>query len=84
MSPEDAARAVRLTRRRLGLTQVQLALILDVTPRAVRRWERCERRVPGMVLLVLVLLSVDDGALSTAQAIRTTHERIDLLLTGVY
>jgi DNA-binding transcriptional regulator YiaG len=43
-------------RGHLGLTQVQLAKRLGVSPNAVARWERGERRISEPVARLLTLL----------------------------
>lgn len=43
-------------RAQLGLTQVQLAKQLGVSPNAVARWERSERRIFEPVAKLLTLL----------------------------
>lgn len=40
-------------RKRLGLTQVELAQKLDVTPQTVANWERGRTRLPAYAVLSL-------------------------------
>jgi hypothetical protein len=49
----------------LGIAQQRLAHLFNVSPRAVRRWEYGERRVPRGVVILVRLLA--DGAVTIAQ-----------------
>jgi DNA-binding transcriptional regulator YiaG len=57
MKPDE----VRALRRKLGLTQLQLALALRVTPNTVARWEQGERRVTPLAEGALTLLALTHG-----------------------
>jgi DNA-binding transcriptional regulator YiaG len=55
---------LRDARRRLGLTQTELALALKLGgdgARTVRRWEDGQRPVPLVVALAIDLMLRDDG-----------------------
>lgn len=52
MTPEE----VKEIRRKLGLSQSQLALQLGCIPLTVSRWERGERKIPGPSQAALRLL----------------------------
>jgi transcriptional regulator with XRE-family HTH domain len=46
----------RQIRRELGLSQSQLAKLLDVWPNTVAHWDRGDKPVPGTVELAMRLL----------------------------
>lgn len=47
---------LRRARKRLGLTQAQLAAILKIAPNSVARLERDERKIDGPLELAITLL----------------------------
>jgi DNA-binding transcriptional regulator YiaG len=51
------AAELKRARLRLGLTQVELAKVLNVTSATVSRWERGEHKIPGAVALALPTLT---------------------------
>lgn len=53
---KERAKFVFAAREWLGKTQVEFAAQLDVTPRAVRRWECGETVVPYTVCLAIAYL----------------------------
>jgi DNA-binding transcriptional regulator YiaG len=54
---------LKAARHQLGLTQHQLAALLDADPRTVRRWENDERAIPGSVGILVRLLCLMPDAL---------------------
>ena len=52
MEPDD----VRAVRHEMGLTQVALAKLLNVSPRTVQKWEQAERRPRGTAITAIRLL----------------------------
>ena len=65
---QDAARYVRRVRRRLGLTQVELARRIDVPRETIRNWEQGKRCPTGAAR---ALLRVLDKAPETALRVLT-------------
>jgi putative transcriptional regulator len=62
---QDAARFVRRVRRRLGLTQQEFALRIDVPLDTIRNWEQGKRHPTGAARALLKVLDrVPKAALS--------------------
>lgn len=53
MEIEMSAQEIRRLRQALGMTQVQLAALLDVHKATIKRWETGKTRVPGHVVTYL-------------------------------
>lgn len=64
----DMARYARRVRRRLGLTQVEFARLVDVSHEAIRNWEHGKRSPTGAAR---TLLSVLDKAPEAALRVLT-------------
>lgn len=60
--PPFDARALRVARERLGLTQAQLGKRIGVAANTIARWERGERRMehPELLRLALERLALQD------------------------
>ena len=65
---QDMARYARRIRRRLGLTQIELARRIDVPQETIRNWEQGKRRPTGAAR---ALLRVLDKAPETALRVLT-------------
>ena len=65
---QDMARYARLVRRRLGLSQTELARRIDVSPETIRNWEQGKRCPTGAAR---ALLRVLDRAPETALRVLT-------------
>ena len=65
---QDMARFARRVRRRLGLTQVEFALRIDVSHETIRNWEQGKRGPTGAAR---ALLRVLDKAPETALRVLT-------------
>ncbi len=65
---QDAARYARRIRRRLGLTQIELARRIDVSPETIRNWEQGKRGPTGAARALLRIL---DKAPETALRVLT-------------
>ena len=57
MKPDD----VRIIRKRLGVTQAELAALLGVTRETVTRWETGVRRVSPLAARLLVRIRGEKG-----------------------
>jgi len=57
MTPDE----VKALRRRLGLTQLELAIALRITPTTVARWEQGVRAVGPLATLALTHLAQQRG-----------------------
>ena len=68
--PPLGPRAIRDTRRALGLTQLQLARHLDVTPNTVCRWERGTLPIAHPAMLALALAGLQANSVREADAAR--------------
>ena len=64
----DVARYARRIRRRLGLTQMEMARRIDVPPETIRNWEQGKRHPTGAARSLLRIL---DKAPETALRILT-------------
>ncbi len=53
---QDMARYARRVRRRLGLTQMELARRIDVPPETIRNWEQGKRYPTGAARALLRIL----------------------------
>ena len=65
---QDMARHARSIRRRLGLSQTELARRIDVSPETIRNWEQGKREPTGAAR---ALLRVLDKAPETALRVLT-------------
>ncbi len=65
---QDMARYTRRVRRRMGLSQTELARRIDVSPETIRNWEQGKRCPTGAVRALLRML---DKAPETALRILT-------------
>ncbi|HEX8409590.1 MAG TPA: DUF2283 domain-containing protein [Thermoanaerobaculia bacterium] len=63
---------LRKERERIGLSQLELARKLSVSPNTVARWERGELKIehPGMLQLALKSLQAATGSISTRSVAR--------------
>jgi len=62
MHIDEIADAIRAARERLGLTQLDLALRLDVDPATVARWERGATTPAMPALLMRAIADMEETA----------------------
>ena len=65
---QDMARYMRRVRRRMGLSQAELARRIDVSPETIRNWEQGKRHPTGAARALLRIL---DKAPETALRVLT-------------
>ncbi len=59
IAPTPTPEALRLTRKRLGLTQGQAAAIIDMTRRSWAGWETGERDMPRALWTLFLMLTTE-------------------------